>query len=279
LYHGPVTPLRFDPLTEADMPMAAALSIEAGWNQIPGDWRRLLALAPRGCLAGRLDGNLVATATRVDYSETTGWIGMVLVRKAHRGRGFGTAMLERVIGAGPCGLDATELGRPLYRKLGFADVVPIDRWVGTLRRGPPGRVQPLRDHFQAAMAFDRQACGVDRAELLGHLAGEPDVRQWVALDGDRIVGLASLRRGREHWHLGPITCADPSVLDRLLAAAAEELGHHTVLVDAIRDDARSSVLAARGLQVQRRLMRMTRPGGQGMLMGPQVAAATAFEWG
>jgi GNAT superfamily N-acetyltransferase len=271
--------LRLDLLTEADLPAAVALSTEAGWNQTTADWRRLLALAPRGCLAGRLDGALVATATRVEYGRV-GWIGMVLVRKACRGRGFGTAILEQAVGPGPCGLDATELGRPLYQKLGFADVAPIDRWVGTLRAGAhQGRVEPLGGHLQAAVAFDQQACGVSRADLLEHLAGEPDVRQWVALDEDRIVGLASLRRGREHWHLGPITCADASVLDRLLVAAADQLGHHTLLVDAIRDDARSAVLAARGLRVQRRLMRMTRPGGQGMLMGPQVAAATAFEWG
>jgi hypothetical protein len=129
------------------------------------------------------------------------------------------------------------------------------------------------------MAFDQQACGVDRTELLGHLADEPEVRQWVATDGDRIVGLASLRPGREHWHLGPITCADASVLQLLLSTAAHELGPASVLVDVLRDDDRSAVLAASGLRVQRRLMRMTRPAGQGMLMGPQVAAATAFEWG
>lgn len=272
--------LEIDRLTEADLPDAVALSTEAGWNQTAADWRRLLALAPRGCLVGRLDGALVATATTVDYGDVR-WIGMVLVRKAFRGRGFGTAMLERAIGDGPCGLDATELGRPLYRKLGFADVAPIDRWVGTLSAGEPGRrVEPLRpDTLPAALAFDEDACGVLRAPLLGHLAGEPDVHQWVALDGDRVVGLASLRPGREHWHLGPVTSADASVLQRFLGAAARELGQATVLVDAIRDEERSAVLAAAGLHVLRQLTRMTKPDGQGMLMGPQVAAATAFEWG
>jgi GNAT superfamily N-acetyltransferase len=272
-----VTPLRFDPLTGPDLPAAVALSTQAGWNQALTDWRRLLALGT--CLAGRLDGALVATATRAPYGQAS-WIGMVLVNEAHRGRGFGTAMLERALGDGPCGLDATELGRPLYLRMGFADVAPIDRWVGTLRAGDPGGVEPLTAEWRsAALAFDHRACGVARAALLEHLGSEPDVRQWIALEGGQVVGLASLRPGREHWHLGPITCSDGSVLRRLLAAAAEHLGGATVLVDAIRDDERSAVLAAAGLGVQRRLMRMTRPGRQGMLMGPQVAAATAFEWG
>jgi len=280
LYDGRVTALRFDPLTEADVDAAVALSAEAGWNQTPADWRRLLALAPHGCLAGRLEGELVATATRVDYGGAARWIGMVLVRKAWRGRGFGRAILEEAVGPGPCGLDATELGRPLYQRLGFVDAAPIDRWVGTLRGVRRGRVEPLRAaDVPAALAFDRQACGVDRTELLRQLADQPEVRQWVALEDDRVVGLASLRPGREHWHLGPVTCADAAVLQRLLAAAADHLGQGTVLVDVLRDEERSAVLAASGLRVQRRLMRMTRPDGQGMLMGPQVAAATAFEWG
>ena len=93
-------------------------------NQTAADWRRLLDLAPHGCLAGRLHGELVATATRVDHAGMARWIGMVLVKEAWRGRGFGTVMLERVAGVGPCGLDATDLGRPLYQRLGFADVAP-----------------------------------------------------------------------------------------------------------------------------------------------------------
>jgi GNAT superfamily N-acetyltransferase len=270
--------LRFDPLTEADLADAVALSTEAGWNQTAADWRRLLALGD--CRAGRLDGRLVATATAVEYPGEARWIGMVLVSRAWQRRGFGTAMLEEIVGDVPGGLDATELGRPLYERLGFVAVAPIDRWVGTLRVDEPsGRVEPLRSHLLDALDLDRRACGVDRSGLLGHLAGEAGVRQWVALEGGGVVGLACLRPGREHWHLGPITCRDSSVLRTLLAAAAQHLGEATVLVDAIRDEARAAVLAAAGLRVQRRLMRMTRPDRQGMLMGDQVAAATAFEWG
>ena len=274
--------LSFDLLTEADVDAAVALSTEAGWNQTEADWRRLLALAPYGCRAGRLDGRLVATATAVDYPGRIRWIGMVLVGRAWRGRGFGTAMLERVVSEGVYGLDATDLGRPLYRKLGFVDAVPIDRWVGTLQASghPPGEVRPLwgRD-WQAALAFDRQACGVHRTPLLARLHEEANVVQWAAFEDDQVTGLACLRPGREHWHLGPITCRDATVLQLLLGAAAQHLGPATAQVDVLRDEARSAVLTASGLRVHRRLVRMTRPATEGILMGDQVAAATAFEWG
>jgi GNAT superfamily N-acetyltransferase len=279
--------LRLDHLTPADLDAALALSIEAGWNQVAADWRRLLDLAPHGCLAGRVRGGLVATATVVSYAPGVSWIGMVLVARAQRQRGIGTAMLQAALAAADgvgavVGLDATDLGRPLYLTHGFADVAPIDRWVGTLR--PPGRplssiaLTALAADLARACAFDRAACGADRGALLAHLAREPEAASWVATQGGRVVGLACLRPGREHAHLGPVV-GEAAALGPLLAAAAERLGGGSVLLDAPRGEATTALLGAHGLRVQRRLTRMTRPARQGILMGAAVAAATAFEWG
>jgi GNAT superfamily N-acetyltransferase len=273
-----LTQLDFDPLTVADLEAALALSTEAGWNQTAADWRRLLDLSPRGCLAGRVNGALVATATSVVYGPEVRWIGMVLVARAWRGRGFGTVMLRTIVGQAAAGLDATDLGRPLYLGLGFADVAPIDRWVGTLRPGPAGGVEPVASFAEVA-SLDRRACEVDRTPLLAHLAREPEVTGWVAREGARCVGFAWLRPGREHWHLGPVVCDDAVVLRRLLSGLAHQLDGRSVLVDVVRDEARSAVLAASGLRVQRRLTRMLRPQAPPMLMGPRIAAATSFEWG
>src|SRR5687767_12042617 len=117
-------------LTHDDLPDALALSTQAGRNQVAQDWERLVELSPDGCFAGRLDGRLVATATSASPAPGIRWIGMVLVDEAMRGRGFGRILLERALAqAAPeeaVGLDATDLGRPLYLKLGFQDVAPID---------------------------------------------------------------------------------------------------------------------------------------------------------
>lgn len=267
----------FDALTEADLAAAQALSDEAGWNQIAADWRRLLDLGP--CLAGRAEGQLVATATAMSYGAEARWIGMVLVARAWRGRGFGTAMLRRIVGEAPAGLDATELGRPLYLGLGFADVAQIDRWVGGLAAGPAPTVERLAGLDAGTLAYDRAACGADRGPLLTHLTAEPEVTGWVARAGGRLVGLAWLRPGRARWHLGPVVCEDGGVLRSILARIGDHLEGAAVQVDSVRDPDRAAVLAGAGLRVERELTRMTRPVPRGMLMGPRVAAATAFEWG
>jgi GNAT superfamily N-acetyltransferase len=272
-----------DALTPADLDAAVRLSTEAGWNQTAADWQRLLDLAPAGCHAGRVAGRLVATATAVDYRPDLSWIGMVLVAHSERRRGFGSAILARAleqVGARAAGLDATDLGRPLYLRLGFGEVTAIDRWVGILRPPPSApdavTLHPLDDRtLDEAINFDRRAAGADRSALLGHLAGEAGAVGWLARAGGVTAGLACLRPGREHWHLGPIV-GPP---EPFLRAAGDHLGPRTVLVDAPRRERTTALLEASSLRVERRLTRMTRPAPRGILSGELIVAATAFEWG
>jgi GNAT superfamily N-acetyltransferase len=280
--------LQIDRLGRADLADAVALSTEAQWNQTPADWARLLDLAPEGCFAGRLDGRLVATATAAGYGTAAFWIGMVIVARAHRGRGHGTALLRRAVqhardrGARLVGLDATDLGRPVYLAQGFADVAPIDRWLGALAPGAPEAtvaVDRAVDLDGEALRFDREACGLDRSLLLMHLAGEPGASAWVARRRGQVAGLAFLRPGRQHAHLGPVVAEPGPALPALLDAVAGQLSGGTVLVDAPRDERVGQLLAGRGLAVQRRLQRMTLPRAQVILMSDRVAAATSFEWG
>ena len=48
------------------------------------------------------------------------------------------------------------------------------------------------------------------------------------------MGLAFLRPGREHFHLGPVVAERGAVLSALLDAAGRQLAGRTVLVDAPR---------------------------------------------
>lgn len=272
--------MRFDRLTEADLPDALRLSTQAGWNQTEADWRRILDVAPGGCLAGRIGDRLVATATVVPYGTPAGWVGMVIVDRAERGRGLGGRLLERTVelsrelGIEALGLDATDLGRPVYLKLGFADVAPIDRWQGTLRSlgGSADSRLPIRE----ILALDRSVAGLDRGPLLEHLAGEKGM---VCLTAGDLRGYAFLRPGREHFHLGPVVALDETAAAGLLDAAADRLAGRSVLVDAPRTPDTDRLMGSRGLTVHRRLTRMTLSPPRRVLLGKELLAATAFEWG
>ena len=168
--------LTIDSLTESDLPAALRLSTQAGWNQLEADWRRLLSLWPNGCFAGRVDGRLIATSTLATYGTALGWVGMVLVDEAHRGKGYGGVILDATLraahnaGVQTIGLDATDLGRPVYLKRGFRDIAGIDRWVVAPSPGtnpspasPPisGDDRPKATDLDAAMAMDLAMTNVD----------------------------------------------------------------------------------------------------------------------
>jgi GNAT superfamily N-acetyltransferase len=276
-------PFVVDPLTPGDLEGALRLSTQAGWNQTAADWGRIFDLSPAGCLAGRLDGALVATATVASPGEGARWIGMVLVDESIRGRGLGSALFARILakardlGGDAVGLDATDLGRSVYSKQGFADVAPIDRWTGTLRSSGPGDDLRMIDRstFDDVAELDRKACGIDRSALLLHLMHE-DGAFGVFAPGS---GFAFLRPGRTCSHVGPVVGGDDAACARMLSRLARLAGATPVLVDAPRSPESSALLERHGLAVVRKLTRMTFARPQKLLLGADVRAAVSFEWG
>jgi len=274
-----------DLLRKEDLDGALRLSTQAGWNQTPADWRRLLDLSPEGCFAGRLDGSLVATATLASYGARVHWVGMVLVDEACRGKGFGGTMLARTLEhgrslGGTVGLDATDLGRPVYLKQGFVDVAPIDRWSGVLRDSGDGTGVELltRSAFDDVVKLDRDSCGADRSDFLLHLMNDPAVFG-VAAVGDGVEGFAFLRPGRTCSHVGPVVAATGADVRSLVSRLSRLADGAPVLIDAIRTPATTDLLEKSGLSVVRKLTRMTLDRADRVLMGERICAITSFEWG
>lgn len=142
-------------LTARDLDAALELSTLANWNQTRADWEELLAAGPDCCWGIDENGRLVSSTTYWRYDERTLWLGMVLTRPESRGRGYARRLMEHALQWAdehemPCvKLDATSMGEPLYRTLGFRDERPIERWVragsgpGNISRAAhwrPGRV-------------------------------------------------------------------------------------------------------------------------------------------
>src|SRR3954463_15472997 len=119
------------PLTADDIPQAQRLVVEAGWNQLPADWELMLRLG-RGFGIEDAGGALIATALTLPLGEQISWISMVLVAARARRGGLGSRLLRRCLeevqaSGRVAGLDASELGRPLYLSLGFRDLYRISR--------------------------------------------------------------------------------------------------------------------------------------------------------
>jgi GNAT superfamily N-acetyltransferase len=207
-----------------DAEAALALSDEAGWNQTVEDWRFMLGQGPA---IGLLEpgGSWIGSSLVLPRGPAVSWISMVLVGRRHRGKGLGTMLLDRCIeavqasGAVP-GLDATELGRPVYLPKGFCDLYPISRWRLDAQplapRAPDGcTIRRLTEtDLGRAIAFDEPRTRMERGASLRYLLGRAPDHAWFAEIGGELVGFALGRPGRKSAQIGPV------VADRVDVALA-----------------------------------------------------------
>lgn len=208
--------LQIEPLTTDDISAAMRLVEAAGWNQVPGDWQRVIQYQPWGCFKAAVDNRLIGTVTSTSYGQELAWIGMMLVDPALRRQGIGRALMQQVIAALQAAdmhtikLDATPAGRPLYEQLGFVAQFDFQRW----RRGDTTTTLPSLSSKPEELAYHREldcaAFGVDRSHWLDKLAADSLVQCNPA-------GFGMLRNGRIADYLGPIVCHSAQAAHEIIA--------------------------------------------------------------
>jgi GNAT superfamily N-acetyltransferase len=267
-------------LLPGDLDSVMGLSTAAGWNQTLADWRRVLDLEPSGCFGLETGGTIVATSSLVSYGDSLAWLGMVLTHPDHRGRGYGgrvtTAAMEyawqrrvRVLK-----LDATDMGRPLYARLGFRDEAPIERWSAEEPGVPRAATDAPAGGSAPDAELDRRAFGADRAALLSRLPREIA----AVLSG----GYALARPGARALQLGPCVARDRDTAAKAIGAVLARRPPGPVFWDLLPSNPDAVKLAAElGFTPVRRLMRMSilREGPDVPHDDTLVYAAAGFEYG
>jgi len=227
-----------------DLKRCVALSVDRGWSPEQAKWSLLLAAsevfgvdAPDG---RGLAGAVVLTRWAADYAA----VGMMLVAARYGRRGLGRALMEHVLHAAgddaTVTLFATDMGRPLYEKLGFAAVRRNVSFVGRFRpsraalpaalpagspAGSPGSVRPAAEADLAAiLALDRAAFGADRGQILTRLPALADQVAVFAAGGPAGTGVAGYGAA---WRvapaltvIGPLVAPDGEAAKRLVEALA-----------------------------------------------------------
>ena len=256
-------------LEDWDLTEALRLSTQAGWNQTAEDWQRVLTLTTtRGRFAGRINGQLVATGTLIEHGNECGWVGMILVDESYRKRGYGTAMLDRTIAAADdaglkwIGLDATDMGRPLYLKRGFQDVGYKDRWRITKRSRAlkMDRMEKL-EHPESAWELDFKATGIDRTAMFMAMYTNPEIEGYLLKKGSYVTGFGLSRPGRIGAYIGPVIAqtseSAAGIVSKLLERFAPTIDT-PVFMDVPRGSLIEPWLKAEGFEVVRSWTRMIR---------------------
>jgi GNAT superfamily N-acetyltransferase len=268
-------------LSEADIPAGMRLKEAAGWNQTAADWQRVLVLEPEGCFAIECDGQVRATTTAVCFGKELAWVGMVLTDAQYRGRGFARRLMEHALAylrgkhVAWIKLDATDMGRPLYERLGFHEEGAIERWFRPAGAVPcrSGAVGP----FELDAALDRRAFGADRSFLLQVLAGIESVS--IAR-----MGFAMGRPGAKAAFFGPCVAQSVDAARELAAWFLAKHGQESVYWDILPANGEAVALAREfGFEPVRKLARMALAGVEEPPAfandDARVYAAAGFEFG
>lgn len=265
------------------------LSIEAGWNQNVADWRFMLG-AGRGFGLVGPDGAWQASSLVLPLGQRLAWISMVLVTKDRRRGGAGTGLLKRCIAdvremGAVAGLDATELGRPIYLPLGFRDLYSIRRWhldAAKSAVAPPKGIEirpaAIADLSKLA-TYDRPLSGMERPTILAHLLLRQPGLAWIAqTPSGAITGYALGREGRVATSIGPVIAdSEPVALALIAKATTSAAGPFIIDVPEAHRDVRAWI-EGQGGETPRAYMRMTLGTAKGLddpshvfaLAGPEL---------
>jgi GNAT superfamily N-acetyltransferase len=258
-------------LGPGDLRRCVALSVDRGWSPERSKWSLLLRCAeafgvdaPDGDASDRLAGAVVLTRWGPDLAS----VGMMLVATRYARRGLGRALMEHLLaeaGQATVTLFATDLGRPLYEKLGFRPVRRSVSFVGAFR---PGRAGPglaaevLRPAAEAdlpsILTLDKAAFGADRGRVLTRLPGFAEHVAVLATD-DGISGYAAAWRNLpSSVIIGPLVAPDPEAAKRLITDLAAKVSG-TIRLDLDPDRPELPAWAhARGLEPASRTTVMAR---------------------
>ena len=231
----------------------------------------LLSLAPGGCFAAIDGGRIVGTSMGIDYGGF-GWIAMMLVDPAYRGRGLGRTLLEAALEALPPGrrvrLDATPLGRPLYESYGFKEDATLSRHVAqpanlqAVASNGHHDIQPLTaSDIDLVARCDESIFGGRRRPVLEWALDRAPQAARIARAAGQVAGYCFGRQGRLFDQIGPVIASDDALAERLVRSAMAHAGERPLAIDAFDGrPAFSRWLHECGFRVERPLFRMTKPG-------------------
>jgi len=224
-----------------DLRHCVRLSVDRGWLPEKAKWSLLLEVsevfgvdAPDGG-GGRDDadggnGALAGAVVLTRYGADLASVGMMLVAARHGRLGVGRALMEHLLaeaGDATVTLFATDLGKPLYDKLGFRTIRRSAAFTGPFRAEPTRtadnskmRTRPATTaDMTAIIDVDKAAFGADRSRLLRRLPAFAG--QLLVLQAEHgLAGFAAAWQNHTSTVIGPVVAPDGAAARLLIGDLA-----------------------------------------------------------
>ena len=239
---------------ERDIPRLIELTAAEGWRLGERDFSRLMALWPKGLYVYEEGKRVVGMVTVSTYGRTA-WIGNLVVERGSRGRGIGSALMERALSdLDSLGIRSTLLYsvkgvEGFYGRFGFSIVdsyVVYSGIVRATRRRPRASPMSVRD-LPGVVGVDVYAFGDDRSALLERILGEFPQTSLVHRSLGSVVGYVMATESNNTFTIGPAAYLAPGADEVLIESIATLLDGRRCFLTAPSVQ-RGDVMASVGLE-------------------------------
>jgi GNAT superfamily N-acetyltransferase len=195
-----------------------------GWNPGLNDADCFYSADPRGFFIGLLDDEPIGCISAVAYGSSFGFLGLYIVRREFRGRGFGIHLwrrgMEHLEGRN-VGLDGVIEQQENYKKSGFELIHRSIRYQGTATgKGTfDSRIVPLSEvPVDDLLRYDRLHFPDQRSQFLEEWTNQSDSVAFGFVDDEGLSGYGLLRRCRHGFKIGPLFAEGETVAESLFSA-------------------------------------------------------------
>jgi hypothetical protein len=273
-------------MTRDEVGLAVEWAAAEGWNPGLHDADCFHAADPGGFLVGVLDGEPVATISVVEYGDAFAFLGLYIVKRELRGRGYGYATwnagLAR-LGDRVVGLDGVVAQQANYEKSGFRPAYRNVRYEGTrgtLAKPDAAIVRLSARPFVEIDAYDRPLFGAERTRFLLRWTRPPQGSALGYVRDGSLAGYGVARACRTGFKVGPLFADDARIAEALFLALQEKIpAGAAIFLDVPEVNAAAVALAARhGMKPVFETARMYKGRAPQLPVG-RIFGVTSFELG
>ena len=229
---------------------ALLLSQAAGWAHGYEDWEMLLQLS-----TGRVaicDSQVVGTGFRTDFGSGLSALNMIIVSEDMRSQGLGRSLMSSLMHPDAdraYRLIATRKGRPLYEKLGFAEVDQLVTVRGLLECVlQPSKAYSVEDCDRNGLVqLESASYGGDRAAVVDWLLANAELA--VMRDQGVVQGYAARRRFAQGYVIGPVVTGNPDHAKALITHLVQDIKGDLVRLDVTNASELTPWLQTLGLSI------------------------------
>lgn len=206
---------------ESDIPGVIEMMAKLGIPLTPGDVIPLLKFGELWCLDN--DGTVVATGGWLTHGADSVWVGLIMTLPEWRNLSIGTCLtklvLERTADCPVRMLDASDMGEPIYRRLGFRECAKVH-----LLDVPSGNSPASRFVWRQMREDDFPLPGTDEKDPAHRyiFGNNRELCRTQEKDGSIVAWFLGCEKG-SHVHIGQIYAEDEDMAVDAFHAAREML--------------------------------------------------------